>query len=178
MKKNSSPIIHIVMLLAVVGGVIYLYYLLQQSLVLTKKLQSEVDLATADQTRLKLLSSQMPILANENTAWLKTLPKTEDDVAQFAAFVEQLAKVQGLKIVIHFEDFPKMSMISGTNMSSLGTDIILDGSFQGLTSFISQISGSNYFFKIDKLSIIKLETKPGVKATLNGSLIMNLNNLK
>lgn len=173
MKNDRFPLTHILILIGVMLGSVCLFYLLFKGLVVTNKLKAEVALVSANQARLDKLILTMPTLSSEFESLKKTLPSSEEEVAQFAAYLELVAKEQDLVITINFNDFPKSSVISGKKMETLVTDVTLEGSYGGVTNFVKQISNSNYFYKIDKLSIARQEPRLGVKAVLNGLLIMN-----
>lgn len=175
MKQNRFVSIYLIILILVSAAAGYLYFILQQKLTTLNSVRSELQMIQTNETRLEQLTSFIPVLSVESAAWAKTLPSSENDVAQFAALMEQFAKQQNLAVTIHFDDFPTTTSISGKQMTTLGTDITLEGSFQGISSFVTQLSDANYFYKIDKLTFTKQETKPGVKATLNGLLVMNIN---
>ncbi|OGD73293.1 hypothetical protein A3K29_04135 [Candidatus Collierbacteria bacterium RIFOXYB2_FULL_46_14] len=138
------------------------------------KLKVEVVRQEANMIKLDDLSREMPRLSNEAVRYSNTLPADEYEVANFTAVVERFAKESGLTISNHFDDFPKQVDIAGKNMLGLGMEITLEGSFQGLTSFFSKLSSMQYFFKVDKITILKHEVKTGVKAIVNGSLIMGV----
>ena len=115
----------------------------------------------------------MPELMSEVSGWLRTLPTNQEEVAFFAAIVEAAAKEQSVTVSFSFNDFPDTVLFMGKNFFGLGTDINLEGSFLGITNFVSSLSKLPYFFKIDKMTILQRETRQGVRASLSGVLMMN-----
>lgn len=175
MKRNTLPVLHLILLLLLIGFAGFLFYVTARQLELTNRFQAEVDQIVANQSRLSDLAVSLPSLTGETGAWSKTLPVTEKDVAAFAVQIEQLAKTQGLVSSLDLEDFPGPIDVSGRYLTGLGVDITLEGSYQGVTNFVFALGNLPYFYKIDKLTLTKQETRLGVKAILNGALIMNLN---
>lgn len=137
-------------------------------------LLNEVNLQSENVNRLTMLESTLPTLAVETKTYLKTLPSTESEVATFAAILESMARQENLSIVFHFDDFVKPVEISSQKMNGLGIGIDLNGAFDSLTKFVDKLSSLPYFFKIDKMTITKNENKSGMKAVLNGFLMMNI----
>ena len=142
------------------------------------KLKVEVARQETNMIKLDELSQEMPRLSNEALRFNNTLPADENEVANFTGVVEQFAKELGLTISNHFDDFPKQVDIAGKNMLGLGMEITLEGSLQSLTGFFSRLSSMQYFFKVDKITLLKHETKSGIKAIVNGSLIMEVEKKK
>ncbi len=170
----KQPALHIVLLLLVLSLVGIMFYRTEKSFVEINKLQIEVGRQEENIAKLAELSTTLPTLSSELSTYMKTLPSSETDVADFALLVEQNAKSLGLVISNHFEDFPRPIDVLGKNITGLGMEITVDGTYQGLTSFFARISALPYFFKIDKITILKHETKTGIKAIINGSLMMNI----
>ncbi len=175
MKQDKLFNLLCIFLTILVIIVSYLYYQLHQQLIKNINLQGDVNQISINQAKLTDLTTTVPTLNSKVQDWKKTIPSSEREVAQFAALLEQFANDQKLNIDIHFEDFPATTKISEVDMSTLALTVILEGSFQGVTQFIHSISNSSYFFKIDKLSLTNLLIRPGVKATVNGLLIVNFN---
>lgn len=172
--KTKLPLLHLFWLFLLTIGVVVFFFQTKFNIETAAKLQVEVNNQTANDKKLSDLAALMPTLSKETISYLKTLPTNEVEVANFATQVELIAKEQGLLIAFNFEDFPRQIEVSGKNAFGLGTEISLEGSFQNLTVFLTRISSLPYFFKIDKMTILKNETKLGVKAIIDGSLIMNL----
>lgn len=146
----------------------------RNKIVEANNLRREVVQQRENLEKLNLLSAVLPDLTTEMADYLKTLPLNEAEVADFAAFVEKTARDLSLVITFHFDDFPKPLNVSGQNIFGLGSDMVVEGSFSGLTTFLSNLSAARYFFKIDKLTVIKHESKIGVKASISGALMMNI----
>lgn len=172
--KSKLPYLHIIILFLLLVGIGVLFYLTEKKIVEVNQLQIEVGRQSSNTSRLADLKEILPTLSEETKVYLRTLPSDEADVANVASTMEQIARSLGLIISFHFDDFTKQVDVSGQNIYGLGSEIVLEGSFQGLTVFLSRLSGLPYFFKIDKLTIVKHESKPGMKAVLNGFLMMNL----
>lgn len=156
------------------AGIAVMFYRLEKGFTETNRLQIEVDRQEVNIEKLLSLSNQLPTFSGETVTYLKTLPSTETDVANFASIVEQNARDSGLTISNHFDDFPKQVDVSGKNISGLGMEITVEGSFQSLTLFLTRLSSLPYYFKIDKVTILKHEINPGVKSVINGFLMMNI----
>lgn len=172
--KSQSPALHLVvtiLLLLVLGG---LFYVTERTILQVNMLEVEVNQQEANTERLQDLRSSLPGLTPQIENFLNTLPSNEQDVAEFAAVLEQEARSVGLVITFQFEDFPEPVDVSGQNIVGLGSEITLEGSFQGVTTFMSRLSALPYFFKVDKLTVLNHETKSGVKAIVAGSLMMNI----
>lgn len=174
MKKTNIPTIHIALFVIVLvfGGIGY--YFLQRQLSEANLAQAELDHLIDNREKLSLLSDSLPQLMTESNTWLRYLPVDQDGVAAFASTLEALAKERRLLITLDFDDFPKAVEVAGKNISGLGLTITIQGSFEGLRDFCSQMARQPYFFKTDKITVLKHETLPGIKATLTGSLMMNL----
>ena len=174
MKNKKLPIIQafVFLTLLIVAGL--LYYLLQGQLRDTNLVQAEINYLTDNREKLSLLSENLPGVIDETNIWVEALPANEEDVAGFAALIESSAKEKGLTISLDFDDFPKPVDIGGKMVPGLGLVITLEGSLDGVRRFMAELSRSNYFYKTDKITILKHETKDGVKAAFSGSLMMNL----
>ena len=140
----------------------------------TALLRAHVNSLEESRKKLAQLSSRLPGVETETNRWLTALPLSEEEVSFFAASLEGVAKEKGLTISLDLEDFPKQVDIGGKMLPGLGLIITLEGSFDGVRSFLTDLVGLNYFFKTDKLTILAHETKPGVKAAINGSLMTSL----
>lgn len=171
--KQRLPIIHLAILLFLALGAGAMYYQTEKKILSNNTLQKEVDQQAENVARLNELATSLPALSSETARYLRALPADESEVANFASTVEQKAREAGLLITFHFDDFPKNVSVSGQNILGLGTDIILEGTFQGLTVFLSRLSSLPYFFKVDKMTILQHETKTGIKASIDGSLMMS-----
>lgn len=172
--KLKLPIYHLTFLfiLAIVAG--WLFFQTEKNMSEVEKLQIEVNQQMVNVDKLAELKTQLPTFTREIGIYRKTLPSTEAEVADFAATVEQMARGLGLQITYHFDDFTELVEVSGQNIYGLGSEIVLEGSFQSLTDFMARLSGLPYFFKVDKLTISKQETKPGIKVSVDGFLMMNI----
>lgn len=171
--KTKLPIIHIIILILLMVGAGILFYRTENNFKEANRLQVEVDREKTNVDKLEGLFVLLPTLTRETVVYLKTLPTNESEVSIYATMVETLAKESGLTIVNHFDDFPKTLDVSGKNILGLGMEITLEGTFQGLTEFFTRLSALPYYFKVDKIMILNHETKTGVKAVVNGSLMMN-----
>lgn len=171
--KTKLPIFHLLFLILLMVGVGVLFYRTEKNIKEANLLQVEVDRQKTNINKLEELTTVFPTLTREMSVYLKTLPTSEAEVAAYAAMVETLAKESGLTIANHFDDFPKTLDISGKNILGLGMEVTLEGSFQGLTKFFTGLTTLPYYFKVDKILILNRETKNGVKAVVNGALMMN-----
>lgn len=170
--KNKQPLLPLLFLLILLMGAGYLFSMTEKKMVAVNRLRSEVNLLSGNQVRLDELSQVLSNISGDVDTWNKTLPISEANVATFAATMESAARSQGLVIVWHFGDFPEIVDIGGHKMYGLATDIILEGSFQGVRQFTAVFSKLPYFYRTDKLTLIGTETKKGVKATFSGMLMM------
>jgi Tfp pilus assembly protein PilO len=135
-------------------------------------LMDEVDLLQADNDRYFQLSSSYSNFSSINQNWLDFLPTNENEVALFAARVEDLARTHQLNIVLRFDDFPAPIATQGKTLYGINTDIILEGSYQGLIAFTSDLERIPYFYRLDKLILTQNDSGGGVDATLQGVLYM------
>ncbi len=172
--NTKQPILHLVFLMIVLSAVSYMFYRTEEGFVEVNKLLLEVSKQEVNIDKLTELNSALPNFSTEMSTYLKTLPTNESDVADFALLLEQNAKEVGLTISNHFDDFPKQVDVSGRNIPGLGMEITLEGSFQDLTRFFTRLSNLPYFFRTDKITILSRDTKLGVKAVINGFLMMNI----
>lgn len=172
--KTKLPIIHIILLILLMVGVGVLFYQTENNFMEANRLQVEVDRQKTNVGKLEGLSVLLPTLTRETALYLRTLPTNESEVSVYATLVETLAKESGLTIVNHFDDFPKMLDVSGKNILGLGIEMTLEGTFQSLTKFFAHLTALPYYFKVDKIMILNQETKTGVKAVVDGSLMMNI----
>lgn len=175
MKPAQLPIINLVvlLLLLIVGGVAMFETIGQ--LKVTNLAQARVNSLNQGVDRLSSLTNALPEIKPTVDSWQEALPSDEQDVALFAANVESIADVNNMVVSLNFADFPVISVVSGQKFDGLSTDILLEGSYQGLIGFIRGMSAAPYFYKIDKLAINKNQSKSGLKVTINGTLMMNLN---
>ncbi len=174
MKETRQPILHIIVFAIFILVASVMFYLTQRQLITLGRVRAKVKGLSESQGRLVELESSLPAYSALGGSWQKTLPTNAKDVAAFAGQIEGLAKTSNLTITINFDDFPGPVDILGHYVSGLGAEITLVGSFSGVTNFLSSLSGFPYFFKIDKMTITKPETKVGVKAVFNGVLMMNI----
>ncbi|OGD72387.1 hypothetical protein A3A84_01960 [Candidatus Collierbacteria bacterium RIFCSPLOWO2_01_FULL_50_23] len=173
MKQTDQPVVHIIILGFFLAGALLLFYLTQRQLMLFSKTQARVDNLRNNQIKLDNLDSNLPTYSVLGNSWLRTLPANEKDVAAFATAVEGLAKAQNLTIALGFDDFPGPVDVLGHYIAGLGSEITLEGNYAGVTSFLAGLSNLPYFFKIDKMTVMKPETKVGVRAVFIGALMMN-----
>lgn len=150
------------------------FYFASRELLRTNRARVVVDDLAASRTKLTQLRTILPIYVESSKEWSKSLPATEKDVAAFAEEIEQMAKSAGIKFNLSFDDFPGPVDVTGNYMAGLGAEITLEGSFAGIAGFVNKLTESVYFFKIDKITMTKSEVKNGVRAILNGALMMNL----
>lgn len=155
------------------AAALFMFYLTQRQLSSLALTQAKVNNLTDNQVKLVDLESSLPTYSVLGISWLSTLPANEKDVASFASQIEGLARASNLTIVLSFDDFPGPVDVLGHYITGLGSEITLQGSFAGVTNFLSGLSGLPYFFKIDKMTLTKPETKIGVKAVFFGALMMN-----
>ncbi len=149
-----------------------LWYLNTKELKTVTDLQQQINALQADEAKYNDDLTQYSSFQTLLTTWEQSLPKNETQVAVFASSVENLAKSQTLALTLDFEDFPGQVDIGGRYATGIGLEMNLQGSYQNLTAFIHKLNALPYFFKIDKLILTQEELKPGVKATLTGTLIM------
>lgn len=174
MKQSKQPYLQIGLFIFSLTVSMVLFYLAQRELVMTSRAGVVVDDLASSRIKLGQLRSILPSYVELSKEWSKSLPATEKDVATFAEEIELMAKSAGIVFSLSFDDFPGPVDVSGNYMAGLGAEITLEGSFAGITSFVNDLTDSVYFFKIDKLTMTKSEVKKGVRAILNGSLMMNL----
>lgn len=174
MKKNTLPIVQITILTIVLAAAILMFYLTQAKLLAVSRAQARVNDLTENQRKLEELKTSLPSFSGLAGSWRNILPANEKEVALFAGQIEQLAKTSNLTIALGLDDFPGPVDISGHYIAGLGVEVTLEGSFTGIINFLSGLNNLPYFFKIDKITLTKPETKVGVKAVINGALMMNL----
>ncbi|MBI1871850.1 hypothetical protein HYS10_00330 [Candidatus Collierbacteria bacterium] len=178
MKRTSMPTIHLILLILVLAVSGALFYLTQRQMSSVNRLQAEVNLISQSRDKLTDLSENLPTILSEADIWQRTLPRNEEDVAKFATQIEQMAKTQDLIFALDFDDFPGPIDIGGKYIDGLGANVTLEGNYQGVTNFLTRLSGLPYFFKVDKLALSAHESGSGVKAVINGALMMDLGNQK
>lgn len=174
MKKTAQPVIHIVLFVISLIISLVMFYVTQRQVAAVSKAQAIVDDLATNQSKVEILSNSLPDYKLMAENWARTLPVNEKDVATFASNIEQIAKSLNLSFSLNFDDFPGPVDVSGHYVAGLGAEITLEGSFSSVANFVTRLSDSPYFFKIDKITITKPETKNGVKTVLNGALMMNL----
>lgn len=174
MIKTKQPIVHLfIFAIFLVAGLVMFIYT-QKQLRLISTARAEVDQLAESQKRLTELATLLPTYSLSGRTWQMTLPENEKEVAGFAASIEAAAKGNGLTIGIGFDDFPGPVDVSGHYIAGVGAEITLTGSYSGVSAFLTRLASLPYYFKIDKMTLTKPENKVGVKAILNGSLMMNL----
>lgn len=135
-------------------------------------LSREVEQLTTDNSRYQSMSVSFTNHALQFQAWQQLLPVNETEVALFAAQVENLANQTQLTLELHFDDFPGQVETQKKLLFGIATDISLEGSYQNLITFMSQLQRLPHFYRIDKLILTRQETNRGVEATLQGILYM------
>ena len=171
--KTKSPIWHLFFLVIVLLAIGWLFFATDKIIREVNVLKVEIGRQENNNLKLGELSVLLPTLSAETLVYQKTLPANEEEVATFVALVESLAKDAGMTVLFHFDDFPGKIDVSGKKFYGLRSEITLEGSFQGLTTFLSRLSELPYFFKVDKMMLLTLENKPGLKAIITGYLMMN-----
>jgi Tfp pilus assembly protein PilO len=124
-----------------------------QSLVDQRKelVNSEADLVNLDKVTQDYKNRQMDI-----EKVLSSVPKTYEEISQYAKKLESIANQSNLQIVISFDKSQK----SETNgLNSTGVNIKSSGSYSGLVEFIDNLSNLPYQIEIDT---IKLEKGEGI----------------
>ena len=174
MRKTTIPTAHLTIFLLLLGVIVVLFFLTQKQLRLVNLAQAETNNLAENRVKLADLSDSLPGVAGETNVWLRALPSDEEGVARFAASLEQLARDRSLTVILDFDDFPETIDIAGKLLPGLGLQINLEGSFDNVRSFMSDLAKMNYFYKTDKITVLTHETKPGVKASFTGSLMLNI----
>lgn len=172
--KLNLPLLHLSFLLIFLMSGGWLFFQTEKNMLEVEKLQSEVNQQEINISKLAELKTQLPNFNREIGIYKKTLPATEAEVADFAATVEQVARGLGLQITYHFDDFTESVEVAGQNIYGLGSEIVLEGSFQAFSDFMARLSSLPYFFKVDKLTVSKQESKAGIKVSIDGFLMMNI----
>jgi len=172
--KSKQPLIHLLLLfiIVLVSGLYSVKTV--RDIESVNKLKQEVSRLEINIVKLADLSNEVPPLSDETLRYANTLPANENEVANFTGVVERFAQESDLTILNHFDDFPKQVDVIGKNMFGLGMEITLEGSFQGVNGFFSKLSTMQYFFKADKITLLKNEVNSGIKVIVNGSLIMGV----
>jgi len=170
--KSKQPLIHLLLLfiIVLVSGLYSVKTV--RDIESVNKLKQEVSRLEINIVKLADLSNEVPPLSDETLRYANTLPANENEVANFTGVVERFAQESNLTILNHFDDFPKQVDVIGKNMFGLGMEITLEGSFQGVNGFFSKLSTMQYFFKADKITLLKNEVNSGIKVIVKGSLIM------
>lgn len=174
MNKNSTPTIHVLFLILAIIVTGSVFFIAQRQISLDNRLQAEAELLRRNREKLGELANILPSFNADMKRWADTLPGNEAEVATFAAQIERLAGNQNLTFELNLDDFPGPVDVNGHYVDGLGAGITVDGAYQGVTNFLTNMSALPYYFKIEKLTITKNETKPGVKAIINGALMMDL----
>ena len=171
--KSRTPVIHIVLFLLLLGVAVVLFWITQSLLRDRNFRLAEIDNLVENRARLDSANVLLSQIQADEAVWRGYLPSTEEDVAAFASSIERLTRVQTMDVTLDFDDFPAQVDIGGKFVTGLGLSITLEGSYQGLTNFFGELNKLSYFFKTDKITILKHETRNGIKATIRGSLIMS-----
>lgn len=174
MNRTKQPVIQLIVFafLLVVATVVFYYS--QNQIRLASLAQAEINQLTESQARLTELATLLPKYSLREKSWLATLPQNEKEVAAFAESLERLAKTKNLVLTLAFDDFPGPVDGSGHYIAGVGAEISLEGSYAGIASFLANLTDLPYHFKVDKMALTKPDRRPGVKALINGSLMMNL----
>lgn len=171
--KTRTPIIHIILYLFLLGIAIALFWLTQNVLRDRNFRLAEIDSLVENRSKLTEVNAVLPQIESEEVIWRDYLPSSEEEVADFASSIEGLARNESMDVTLDFDDFLTQVDIAGKFVTGLGLSITLEGSYQGMTSFFGELNDLPYFFKTDKITILKHETRSGIKATVRGSLIMS-----
>lgn len=174
MSKTKQPIIHLTFFVIFLAAAMLVFYLTQNQVRKASLARAELVQLTESRGRLNELTTLLPRYELLERNWLSTLPQNEKEVAAFAEGLEQLAKASGLILELSFDDFPGPVDVSGHYIAGVGAQITLVGSYAGVTSFLASLSDLPYYFKVDKMTLTKPDSRPGLKAQFNGSLMMNL----
>lgn len=174
MNKTKQPIIHLTFFVIFLVAAMVVFYLTQNQIRKASLAMSELAQLTESRGRLNELTTLLPRYELLERSWLSTLPQNEKEVAAFAGSLEQLAKANGLVLELSFDDFPGPVDVSGHYIAGVGAEITIVGSYAGVTNFLANLTDLPYYFKVDKMTLTKPDSRPGLKAQLNGSLMMNL----
>ncbi len=174
MTKTKQPIIHLTVFAFFLIAAMAVFYFAQNQIRRASLAQTEVNQLTESRDRLTELARLLPEYSSREKNWLSTLPQNEKEVAAFAGSLEQLAKANGLILILAFDDFPGPVDVSGHYIAGVGVEITLTGSYAGAASFLANLAKLPYYFKVDKMTLTKPDSRPGAKTVINGSLMMNL----
>ncbi len=174
MIKTKQPIVQlgVLSLLLIIGAVVFYYT--QNQIRREGLARTDVDQLTTSRQRLTELESLLPRYSLQEKSWLSTLPQDEEGVAEFARSLEQLARTNALVLAISFDDFPGPIDVSGHYIAGVGAEITLEGSYTGVSNFLAGLAELPYYFKVDKVTLTKPSKQPGIKAQIDGSLMMNI----
>lgn len=174
MDKTKQPIIHLTFFVIFLAAAMVVFYLTQNQIRKASLARAELAQLTESRGRLNELTTLLPRYELLERSWLSTLPQNEKEVAAFAGRLEQLARANGLLLELSFDDFPGPVDVSGHYIAGVGAQITLLGSYAGITNFLTGLADLPYHFKLDKMTLTKPDSRPGLKAEFNGSLMMNL----
>ena len=174
MNKTKHPVIHLIVFVIFLAAAMVVFYYSQNEVRLASLAQAEVNQLSESRARLIELATLLPRYSSRAKSWLATLPQNEKEVAAFAGSLEQLAEANSLVLTLAFDDFPGPIDVSGHYIAGVGAEIALEGSYAGISIFLANLTDLPYYFKVDRMTLTKPDSRPGVKALINGSLMMNL----
>lgn len=174
MNKTKQPVIQLTVFAILLTATVVMFYFTQNQIRLASLVQAEVNQLSESRARLTELATLLPRYSLREKTWLSALPQNEKEVAAFAESLEQLAKANSLILTLGFDDFPGPVDVSGHYIAGVGAQISLEGSYAGISTFLANLANRPYYFKVDRMTLTKPDGRPGVKALIDGSLMMNL----
>jgi len=96
----------------------------------------------------------------------------EKGVAEVAEAMEQTADISGVSLVLNFEDFPKKIDIGGKYQRGLKINMEVQGSYQGISSWILSVERLPYFIKLNEVKMSLSRLGGGVRANLKGVIFL------
>jgi len=98
--------------------------------------------------------------------------KGEKGVAEAAQAMEQAAGLNGVSLILNFEDFPKRVDIGGKYQTGLKMNMEVQGSYQAIASWILNVERLPYLIKINEVKMSLPHLGGGVRANLKGVVFL------
>jgi len=171
--KNNKSILALIILTLPLAGLIWLTLDLKVKLGELGKLRLEVDKQESQVINMDVLTARYSNYSGLVADWQKRLPKNEEEVAEFAAEMEQIALKNGLELNMSFADLPDRVEVGGRYLWGLEVEFELQGDLAQIERFTQDLAKARFFVRLDKFlfNYKKMEDKP--KMLISGVLLMS-----
>ena len=132
------------------------------------KTRTEVNQMTEKLIALEGLAKERVEVSNRFESLTTFFPIDEEDVAAAVQRLETIANSTGIKLILTFDDFPADIDIGGQYHRGLGINVIVEGRYQAVLSWVRGIQQLPYFIRFSELKMGVLQQGTGIRAEFEG----------